>query len=247
MHREDIPMKGYTITFDKALSSVYYNCPPELTPAFLNQVHKRALAGEPDAEEVLSKLIAGYPHFPFSYFLLASYYLKQEAYQEAKEKIEELNQLFPEYFWSIYLKGLWCIHEKNYEDLLAILGPGLQINRTFPKKSHFHIEEFMLYQNLVGTYYLENKEWEVAEGHLAFLQEISEDHDEAINYFNRLELAKLGDRIEKTQNELADSLRYLDPDYKSPVETVRRKTPKVGRNQPCPCGSGKKYKKCCGR
>jgi preprotein translocase subunit SecA len=28
--------------------------------------------------------------------------------------------------------------------------------------------------------------------------------------------------------------------------TVRRVTPKVGRNQPCPCGSGKKYKRCCG-
>ncbi len=27
---------------------------------------------------------------------------------------------------------------------------------------------------------------------------------------------------------------------------VRRKVPKVGRNDPCPCGSGKKYKKCCG-
>ncbi|RLB13732.1 MAG: hypothetical protein DRG35_06440, partial [Deltaproteobacteria bacterium] len=25
------------------------------------------------------------------------------------------------------------------------------------------------------------------------------------------------------------------------------KTPKVGRNDPCPCGSGKKYKYCCGR
>jgi len=24
-------------------------------------------------------------------------------------------------------------------------------------------------------------------------------------------------------------------------------TPKVGRNDPCPCGSGKKYKKCCGK
>ncbi|MEF3168618.1 MAG: SEC-C domain-containing protein [Deltaproteobacteria bacterium] len=24
-----------------------------------------------------------------------------------------------------------------------------------------------------------------------------------------------------------------------------RKYPKVGRNDPCPCGSGKKYKKCC--
>jgi len=29
------------------------------------------------------------------------------------------------------------------------------------------------------------------------------------------------------------------------VETVQRQSPKVGRNDPCPCGSGK-YKKCCG-
>ncbi|HNW43771.1 MAG TPA: SEC-C metal-binding domain-containing protein [Elusimicrobiales bacterium] len=31
------------------------------------------------------------------------------------------------------------------------------------------------------------------------------------------------------------------------VETVRRDAPKVGRNEDCPCGSGKKYKKCCGK
>ena len=30
-------------------------------------------------------------------------------------------------------------------------------------------------------------------------------------------------------------------------KTVRRAAPKVGRNDPCPCGSGKKYKHCCGR
>ena len=29
-------------------------------------------------------------------------------------------------------------------------------------------------------------------------------------------------------------------------ETVKREGKKVGRNEPCPCGSGKKYKKCCG-
>ena len=29
--------------------------------------------------------------------------------------------------------------------------------------------------------------------------------------------------------------------------TVRRTSPKIGRNAPCPCGSGKKYKNCCGR
>ena len=27
----------------------------------------------------------------------------------------------------------------------------------------------------------------------------------------------------------------------------RRKTPKIGRNDPCPCGSGKKFKQCCGK
>ena len=32
----------------------------------------------------------------------------------------------------------------------------------------------------------------------------------------------------------------------APVETIRNTTRKVGRNESCPCGSGKKYKKCCG-
>jgi preprotein translocase subunit SecA len=32
-----------------------------------------------------------------------------------------------------------------------------------------------------------------------------------------------------------------------PVEQYKRSEPKVGRNGPCPCNSGKKYKKCCGK
>jgi len=36
---------------------------------------------------------------------------------------------------------------------------------------------------------------------------------------------------------------YVDGMNQQPI---RRETPKVGRNEPCPCGSGKKYKKCCG-
>jgi SEC-C motif-containing protein len=31
------------------------------------------------------------------------------------------------------------------------------------------------------------------------------------------------------------------------AKPMTREVPKVGRNDPCPCGSGKKYKKCCGR
>jgi preprotein translocase subunit SecA len=37
------------------------------------------------------------------------------------------------------------------------------------------------------------------------------------------------------------------PEVQLPRVTVRRETPKVGRNDPCPCGSGKKYKHCCGK
>lgn len=35
--------------------------------------------------------------------------------------------------------------------------------------------------------------------------------------------------------------------WAEPREPYRRAMPKVGRNDPCPCGSGKKFKKCCGK
>jgi preprotein translocase subunit SecA len=41
--------------------------------------------------------------------------------------------------------------------------------------------------------------------------------------------------------------RYGLPDDESVNIEPIRTGPKIGRNQPCPCGSGKKYKKCCGR
>ena len=36
------------------------------------------------------------------------------------------------------------------------------------------------------------------------------------------------------------------PQGEQTVKKIQLETPKVGRNDPCPCGSGKKYKKCCG-
>ncbi len=38
----------------------------------------------------------------------------------------------------------------------------------------------------------------------------------------------------------------LDPDPEAAIETIVRPTPKIGRNEACPCGSGQKYKRCCG-
>ena len=40
--------------------------------------------------------------------------------------------------------------------------------------------------------------------------------------------------------------RFIDGQIQN-SEPYRREEPKVGRNDPCPCGSGKKYKKCCGK
>lgn len=40
--------------------------------------------------------------------------------------------------------------------------------------------------------------------------------------------------------------RFIDGELVKPKPIVRDE-PRVGRNDPCPCGSGKKYKKCCGR
>ena len=44
------------------------------------------------------------------------------------------------------------------------------------------------------------------------------------------------------------SSRDLDPIdvFDAPPAPLRRESPKIGRNDPCPCASGKKYKKCCG-
>lgn len=39
---------------------------------------------------------------------------------------------------------------------------------------------------------------------------------------------------------------FVNGDAVAPRPVVRE-TPKIGRNEPCPCGSGKKFKKCCGK
>jgi uncharacterized protein YecA (UPF0149 family) len=44
--------------------------------------------------------------------------------------------------------------------------------------------------------------------------------------------------IEETEEDYEDEPEEI-------VEPFFQETPKIGRNSPCPCGSGKKYKKCC--
>ena len=50
--------------------------------------------------------------------------------------------------------------------------------------------------------------------------------------------------VQRTQRQQEEA---IEASKERKVETYRNKSPKVGRNDPCPCGSGKKYKNCCGK
>jgi len=54
------------------------------------------------------------------------------------------------------------------------------------------------------------------------------------------------ERAPEQSPQQAAAPSFMKNKSEKPAEPYRRKTSKVGRNDPCPCGSGKKYKKCCG-
>jgi tetratricopeptide (TPR) repeat protein len=70
-------------------------------------------------------------------------------------------------------------------------------------------------------------------------------------FFNELLRARDVDRMMFQRSKKVKKFRrQLGSDAEEPAsaqpEPVRRAQPKVGRNDPCPCGSGRKYKHCCG-
>ena len=60
----------------------------------------------------------------------------------------------------------------------------------------------------------------------------------------RQETAKITGAALEAINSVDGGKKISTPEYS---QTVVNEGPKVGRNDPCPCGSGKKYKNCCGR
>ena len=55
-------------------------------------------------------------------------------------------------------------------------------------------------------------------------------------------------RAEIRQNiERKQTLKGTANDGKEKVKSTPKRVNKIGRNDPCPCGSGKKYKQCCGK
>jgi len=76
---------------------------------------------------------------------------------------------------------------------------------------------------------------------------------EAVEYLFKIELTGMNGQLTVRQRrrdqpmmEHHGALSEGEDSGSAAVKTVRRQGAKVGRNAPCPCGSGKKYKKCCG-
>jgi preprotein translocase subunit SecA len=92
-----------------------------------------------------------------------------------------------------------------------------------------------------------------------FDEMMTEYRREAITFLFRAELTPGAARPEPERRPSARPLRAYKPEAVTTGEEsappaknqgaapVRRAEAKVGRNDPCPCGSGKKYKKCCGQ
>jgi preprotein translocase subunit SecA len=84
------------------------------------------------------------------------------------------------------------------------------------------------------------------EGHALFQDMIDRLKDETVRLIYQVQVQReeVG-RLQRRQRE--QPMHYGGDGEGESRNPVKRKDKKVGRNAPCPCGSGKKYKKCCGQ
>jgi len=89
------------------------------------------------------------------------------------------------------------------------------------------------------------RRWGMAKGVVmqAMAQGVDLDSQAAFNRFVRDYNLRQMAKHEIVEDAAAEEDDPLD----LPGHTIVNTQPKIGRNDPCPCGSGKKYKKCCGR
>jgi len=87
------------------------------------------------------------------------------------------------------------------------------------------------------------------EGYEMFMAMIQRFKEEAVSLLLRIRPMRESEaeELEARRRQQQQRMSYGRGDGDEKPKTVRRKGKKVGRNDPCPCGSGKKYKKCCGR
>ena len=84
------------------------------------------------------------------------------------------------------------------------------------------------------------------EGFDMFNDMISRIKEETLGILFRIQIEE-PKKINHLRQPKEQKLEFSGAEGPAKPKPVQRKTQKIGRNAPCPCGSGKKYKKCCGR
>ncbi|MGC9518993.1 MAG: preprotein translocase subunit SecA [Desulfuromonadaceae bacterium] len=152
--------------------------------------------------------------------------LKQQVFKRLEEREEELTPKVLEYLMKVLL--LQVIDSKWKDHLLSIdhlkEGIGLRGYGQKNPKQEYKREAFDLFMEVMGRI-----------------------RQEAIQKLFVVQLVQERDveQMEAEQKQRKVVTNRSDEPQKQ--QTVVRNGEKVGRNDPCPCGSGKKYKKCCGR
>ncbi len=90
------------------------------------------------------------------------------------------------------------------------------------------------------------------EAYQLFVEVVDRINFETMEYLFHVQM-KTGEEIaleeQRQQQEMKEERRDVfsaEEEKEQKKKPFKRNVPKVGRNDPCPCGSGKKYKKCCG-
>ncbi|MGD9089150.1 MAG: preprotein translocase subunit SecA [Desulfobacterales bacterium] len=84
------------------------------------------------------------------------------------------------------------------------------------------------------------------EGFEMFNEMIARVKEETLGILFRIQIEE-PKKIDDLRAPKEQKLSFSGGEGPAKPKPAQRKTKKVGRNAPCPCGSGKKYKKCCGR
>ena len=137
------------------------------------------------------------------------------------------------------LDGLWKEHLQTMDQLRQ--GIHLRAYANKNPKQEYKREAFELFEAL-----LERLKQEVVRI-LSHLQIERQDEAGLIEQKRREEVERQQLAFQHAQaSALPEAERESRQRAEAPQQPIVRDTPKVGRNDSCPCGSGKKYKQCCG-
>ena len=161
--------------------------------------------------------------------------IKEKAHSIYEEKSEKFGETFSELERVVMLKIVdqkWMEHIDDMDELKN--GIGLRAYGQKDPVVVYRMEGFDMFDQMINDIKFD----------VVKLLMHATKRDEGAS---RKEAAKITDAKlqEKAAIELVDG--KLSPKEGGVNKTVVNENPKVGRNDPCPCGSGKKYKNCCGR